>query len=70
VAHDGGPSLVRRVVGQEEFRVETGNVFTVEGLETRIEGRGWVSLEEDVLVTEKGPVVLTHPQEAFWLVKA
>jgi Xaa-Pro aminopeptidase len=70
VAHDGGPSLVRRVAGQDEYLTEAGNVYTVEGLETLIEGRGWVSLEEDVLVTAGDPVVLTTPQEAFWLVES
>jgi Xaa-Pro aminopeptidase len=69
VAHDGGPSLVKRVAGQEESLIEAGNVFTVEGLETLIPERGWVSQEEDVLVTEEGPVVLTNPQQEFWLVK-
>ena len=70
VAHDGGPSLVKRVAAQDEYLIEAGNVFTVEGLETLIEGRGWVSLEEDVLVTEGDPVVLSTPQEEFWLVES
>lgn len=66
--HDGGPGLVRYKEGDPEWLMEAGNVFTTEGLETRIEGRGWVSLEEDVLVTDAEPVVLTNRQTEFWYV--
>lgn len=66
--HDGGPGLSRKPTDGPEWLIEAGNVFTAEGLETRIEGRGWVSLEEDVLVTEQGPVVLTNRQTEFRLV--
>jgi Xaa-Pro aminopeptidase len=67
-AHDGGSGLARRKQGDPEWCIEAGNVFTAEGLETRIEGRGWVSLEEDVLVTSSGPLVLTNRQAGFWYV--
>lgn len=66
--HDGGPGLRRWREGVPETFVEAGNVFTAEGLETFIEGRGWVSLEDDVLVTEDGHEVLTTQQRALWLV--
>ena len=48
--------------------MEVGNVFTAEGLETRLEGRGWISLEDDVLVTASGREVLTTQQRALWLI--
>jgi Xaa-Pro aminopeptidase len=66
--HDGGQSLARRRENTPDVLIETGNVYTAEGLETRIEGRGWISLEEDVLVTDQGPRVLTNPQTNLWLV--
>jgi Xaa-Pro aminopeptidase len=66
--HDGGPGLQFRKEGTPEWLMEPGNVFTAEGLETLVEGRGWVSLEEDVLVTDTGHQVLTHPQTELWLV--
>jgi Xaa-Pro aminopeptidase len=67
--HDGGQSLARRRENVPDVLIESGNVYTAEGLETRIEGRGWISLEEDVLVTDQGPRVLTTPQRELWLVK-
>ena len=63
--HDGGPGLARRPEGDPEWLMESGNVFTAEGLETRVEGHGWVSLEEDVMVTASGPLVLTDRQLEF-----
>lgn len=66
--HDGGPGLFLRGEGEPEFFIETGNVFTTEGLETFIEGRGWISLEENVLITPKGPELLTTRQTEVWLV--
>lgn len=66
--HDGGPGLARRGEGDPEWLMEPGNVFTTEGLETRVAGHGWVSLEEDVQVTASGPLVLTERQADFWYV--
>jgi Xaa-Pro aminopeptidase len=66
--HDGVPGLGRRREGAPEWFIEAGNVFTAEGLETFIEGRGWISLEDDVLVTAAGPEVLTTQQRELWLV--
>lgn len=67
--HDGGVGLIRRLdPGQPEEYLEAGSVYTVEGLETRVEGAGWVSQEEDVLLTPDGPQMLSRPQEGFWLV--
>ncbi|MBZ0301157.1 MAG: Xaa-Pro peptidase family protein, partial [Anaerolineae bacterium] len=67
--HDGNPGLTRRVEGAPEWRMEAGNVFTAEGLETFLPGRGWISLEDDVLVTASGHEVLTTQQRALWLVR-
>jgi Xaa-Pro aminopeptidase len=66
--HDGGQGLGRYREGQPESLIEAGNVFTAEGLETLLEGRGWISLEDDVLITEMGNQVLTTQQRALWLV--
>lgn len=66
--HDGGPGLALRREGAPEWLIEEGNVFTAEGLETLVEGRGWVSLEDDVLVTASGNEVLTTQQRELWLV--
>lgn len=70
VAHDGstllGPKWDR--YGQTPFgMVEAGNVFTLE-LGTAVPGRGYVGLEEDVLVTRSGVEWLSKPQEKLWLV--
>jgi Xaa-Pro aminopeptidase len=67
--HDGGPGLSRRPQDMPEWLIEAGNVFTAEGLETFIEGRGWISLEDDVLVTPNGNEVLTTQQRALWLAR-
>ncbi|MCE5260067.1 MAG: M24 family metallopeptidase [Chloroflexi bacterium] len=67
--HDGGAGLIRRLEpGQPESYIESDSVYTVEGLETLAPGRGWVSQEEDVLVTAEGPLMLSKPQSGFWLV--
>jgi Xaa-Pro aminopeptidase len=68
MAHDGGVGLGKYQSDQPDCLIESGNVLTVEGLETLIEGRGWVSLEEDVYVTKDGPVYLTEPQHEIYLV--
>lgn len=67
--HDGGAGLGRRRDGSPEWLIETGNVFTAEGLETFLEGRGWISLEDDVLVTESGSQVLTTQQRQLRLIQ-
>jgi len=70
VAHDGatllGPRWPR--YGQSPFGVvEVGNVFTLE-LGTFVPGRGYIGLEEDVLVTETGFEWLSKPQRKLWLI--
>ncbi len=70
VAHDGstllGPQWDR--YGQAPLgRVEAGNVFTLE-LGTAVPGRGFIGLEEDVLVTPSGLRWLSKPQRQPWLV--
>ncbi len=67
--HDGLPSLTRRREGVPDWIMEPGNVFTAEGLETFLEGRGWISLEDDVLITGSGPQVLTTQQRELWLLE-
>lgn len=71
VAHDGstllGPQWDR--YGDTPFGVvEAGNVFTLE-LGTMVPGRGYIGLEEDVLVTGSGIEWLSKPQRDLWLVK-
>jgi Xaa-Pro aminopeptidase len=66
--HDGGFGLGRRREGMPEWRIEADNVFTAEGLETLLDGRGWISLEDDVLVTPTGNDVLTTQQRELWLI--
>jgi Xaa-Pro aminopeptidase len=70
VAHDGavllGPKWDR--YGNAPLGVvEAGNVFTLE-LGTYLTGRGYLGLEEDVLVTETGIEWLSKPQRKIWLV--
>lgn len=60
--HDGGPGLLHFRSQRPECLMEEGNVFTVEGLETRLDEYGWVSLEEDVVVTADGCRILTTRQ--------
>ncbi len=71
VAHDGssllGPKWDR--YGQTPYgMVEVGNVFTLE-LGTAVPGRGYIGLEEDVLVTDNGIEWLSNPERELWLVK-
>lgn len=69
VAHDGSTLLGPRWdrYGQSPFGlVEVGNVFTLE-LGTPVPGRGYIGLEEDVLVTEHGLEWLSKPQRKLWL---
>ncbi len=70
VAHDGSTLLGPRWdrYGQSPFGlVEVGNVFTLE-LGTAVPGRGYIGLEEDVLVTEAGLEWLSKPQRKLWLI--
>lgn len=69
VAHDGatllGPQWDR--YGRSPFgRVEAGQVYTLE-LGTYVTRRGYLGLEEDVLVTEAGIEWLSKPQRKLWL---
>jgi Xaa-Pro aminopeptidase len=69
-AHDGavllGPRWDR--YGQSPFGViEAGNVFTLE-LGVVVPERGYLGLEEDVLVTANGLEWLSKPQRKLWLV--
>ncbi|MGF1504510.1 MAG: M24 family metallopeptidase [Anaerolineae bacterium] len=70
MAHDGatvlGPRWER--YGQTPYGViEAGNVFAIE-LGVFVENYGYIGLEENVLVTEKGAEWLSTPQESLWLV--
>ena len=69
-AHDGGTVLAPRWdrYGTAPFGiVEEGNVFTVE-YGTAVPGRGYIGLEEDVVVTADGVEWLSTPQRVLWLV--
>jgi Xaa-Pro aminopeptidase len=69
-AHDGGTILGPRWdrYGEAPFgTVEEGNVFTLE-YGAPAPGRGYVGLEEDVLVTSNGLEWLSTPQRELWLV--
>jgi Xaa-Pro aminopeptidase len=69
-AHDGGTVLAPRWdrYGAAPFGVvEEGNVFTLE-YGTGVPGRGYIGLEEDVVVTADGIEWLSTPQRELWLV--
>ena len=69
-AHDGGTVLAPRWdrYGETPFgTVEEGNVFTLE-YGAAVPGRGYIGLEEDVLVTADGIEWLSTPQRELWLV--
>ena len=69
-AHDGGTTLAPRWdrYGAAPLGlVEEGNVFTVE-YGAAVPGRGYVGLEEDVVVTADGVDWLSTPQRELWLV--
>jgi len=69
-AHDGGTILGPRWdrYGSAPLgTVEQGNVFTLE-YGAPVPGRGYVGLEEDVLVTSDGIEWLSTPQRDLWLV--
>ncbi len=69
VAHDGSTLLGPRwdrYGDTTNGAVEVGNVFTLE-LGTFVPGRGYIGLEEDVLVTDNGLEWLSTPQRELWL---
>jgi len=69
-AHDGGTLLGPRWdrYGAAPLgSVEEGNVFTLE-YGVPVPGRGYIGLEEDVLVTSEGVEWLSTPQRELWLV--
>jgi Xaa-Pro aminopeptidase len=69
-AHDGGTTLAPRWdrYGAAPLGlIEEGNVFTVE-YGAPVPARGYIGLEEDVLVTAEGVEWLSTPQRELWLV--
>jgi Xaa-Pro aminopeptidase len=69
-AHDGGTTLAPRwdrYGAAPHGLVEAGNVFTVE-YGTAVPGRGYIGLEEDLVVTADGVEWLSTPQRELWLV--
>ena len=70
VAHDGGAVLGPRWdrYGQAPNRlVEPGNVFAIE-LGALVPGKGWIYLEENVLVAEHAVEPLSNPQTELMVV--
>jgi Xaa-Pro aminopeptidase len=71
-AHDGATVLAPRwekYAGISELPVEAGNVFTLE-LHVVVPGRGIMSLEEDVLVTNAGVEYLSTPQRELRYIRS
>ena len=70
-AHDGGTTLAPRwdrYGAAPHGLVEVGNVFTVE-YGAAVPGRGYIGLEEDLVVTADGVEWLSTPQRELWLVR-
>ncbi len=68
--HDGASTLGprwERYGNTPNMEVEAGNIFTLE-LGVKVPNRGYVSLEEDVLVTPDGIEWLSNPQTEMWCV--
>ena len=71
VAHDGGATLGPRrdrYGGSPYLLVEAGNVFAVE-LGAEVPGKGWVYLEENVLVTDDGVEFISTPQTELFVIR-
>ena len=69
-AHDGGTLLAPlwdRYGDAPRGLVEEGHVYTLE-YGAPVPGRGYIGLEEDVLVTADGIEWLSTPQRELWLV--
>jgi Xaa-Pro aminopeptidase len=69
-AHDGSTILGPRWERYAQAPlgvVEEGNVFTLE-LGVHVKGRGYIGLEENVLVTARGCKYLSTPQTELWCV--
>ena len=69
-AHDGGALLAPlwdRYGDAPRGLVEEGQVYTLE-YGAQVPGRGYIGLEEDVLVTSDGLEWLSTPQRELWLV--
>jgi Xaa-Pro aminopeptidase len=68
-AHDGatllGPKWERYGTTVDGV-VEVGNVFAIE-LGVKVPGRGYVSREENVVVTAQGAQYLSQPQDMVWI---
>jgi Xaa-Pro dipeptidase len=71
VAHDGGVTLGPRWdrYGQSPYApVEAGNVLAIE-LGAEVPGKGWVYLEENVLITDDGVEFISTPQTEIMVIK-
>jgi Xaa-Pro aminopeptidase len=71
VAHDGGAllgPLWEKYGDSPNQRLEVGQVFTIEpGL--RVDGHGYIGLEEDVLITGQGAEYFHEPQRGIVMLK-
>ncbi len=68
-AHDGATVLGPkwdRYGSSIEGEVEVGNVFAIE-LGVKVEGRGYVSREENIVIEDEGAVYLSTPQPEVWV---
>jgi Xaa-Pro aminopeptidase len=68
--HDGASTLGprwERYGDTPNMEMEAGNIFTLE-LGVQVPNRGYISLEEDVLITSNGLEWLSTPQTELWCV--